>query len=542
MTASPKPESAFLLTATLIAIAVGLSASGPAAPDRPATDRPPRRDWPMFGGAPQRNQANPFAKNLPATWEVDAKKRKNIKWVADLGSKAYGGPVIAGGRIFVGTNNQNPRDKTLKKKERPFDKQARPIDLAILMCFRESDGKFLWQAVHEKLPGGAAVDWPYEGLCSMPAVEGDRLYYVSIRCEVICASVETGKAIWTFDMIKELGVFPHCASACSPLVVDDLVMIVTGNGVNEDHRSIPAPKALSFLAVNKKTGKPVWHDNSPTAKLVGVDRDKPGYLDRVKELKNRGEVLLHAQWSSPAAAVVNGKWQIVFPGGDGWLYAFTQQGKLIWKFDCNPKNAKHQASGRGARSEFVATPVIHDNRVYIGVGQDPEHNTGVGHLWCIDMTKKGDVSSELFDGDKIVKNANSAAVWHYGGAITDKKEQERLQRAYRFGRTISTCAVHDGLIYSADIGGILHCLDANTGKAQWTHDTDASIWASPYYADGKVYLGTDGRSVFVFQHGREKKVVATIEIDGRTRTALIANHGVLYLATENRLYAIANGR
>ncbi|MBI3822817.1 MAG: PQQ-binding-like beta-propeller repeat protein [Planctomycetes bacterium] len=345
---------AALLTATLLAAAVGFGAFAiPSAPERPAEKAPPPpREWPMFGGSPQRNQVNLVEKNLPISWEVDANKRKNIKWVADLGSKTHGGPVIAGGRIFVGTNNQRPRDPIwLKPRVDRLDRLVigkdgkpvlEPIDLGVLMCFRESDGKFLWQAVHEKLPTGTVNDWPYQGLCSMPVVEENRLYYVSNRCEVVCANVEDGKAIWTLDMIKELGVFPHAISACSPLIVDDLVMIVTSNGVNEDHIVPPDPKAPSFLAVHKKTGKPVWQDNSPTAKLVGVDHNKPGYLDLVKKLKNRGELLLHAQWSNPAFADVKGKPQVIFPGGDGWLYAFTPQGSLIWKFDCNPKDARFE--------------------------------------------------------------------------------------------------------------------------------------------------------------------------------------------------------
>lgn len=515
--------------------------------------KPPVRDWLMFGGTTQRNQVNLHVKNLPTTWNVEPGKRKNFKWVAELGSKAWAGPVIAGGRIFIGTNNQLLRDPKwtrprLGSKGKPlFDKLGKPvlepIDMGVLMCFREADGRFLWQAAHEKLATGSVNDWPYEGLCSMPAVEGDRLYYVSNRCEVICASVETGKAIWTLDMIKELGVFPHCASGCSPLIVDDLVMVVTGNGVNEDHIHIPAPKAPSFLAVNKKSGKRAWHDNSPTVKQVGIDRDQPDdFKKQVIKLKNRGELLLHAQWSSPAAALVNREWQIVFPGGDGWLYAFTPQGKLIWKFDANPKNATWHIAGRGDRSEFVGTPVIHNNRVYIGLGQDPEHGAGEGHLWCIDMTKKGDVSAELLDGDRIVKNPNSAAIWHYGGIIEDKKEQERLQRTYRFNRTVSTCAVHDGLVYAADIGGVLHCIDADTGKLQWEHDTEAMNYSSPYVADGKVYLGSDSKTVFVFQHGRQKKLLSEVEMPGRLRAVPVANNGALYLTTENRLCAIAHDR
>ena len=56
-------------------------------------------------------------------------------------------------------------------------------------------------------------------------------------------------------MMGELGVFPHNLSVCSPLVVGDLVFVVTANGVDEKHIDIPRPQAPSFIAVNKKTGE-----------------------------------------------------------------------------------------------------------------------------------------------------------------------------------------------------------------------------------------------------------------------------------------------
>ena len=531
--------TAITLAVIVAAVSVG-GMAGPSVPTPNHAANPAPRQWPMFGGTPQRNMVNPFEKNLPATWSVEDGKRKNIKWTVALGSKAYGVPVIAGGRVFVGTNNENPREK---KWDVIDPRTGKLIDLGVLMCFRESDGKFLWQAVHEKLPGGQVVDWPREGLCSAPVVEGERLYYVSNRGELTCAGVADGKAIWTLDIIKELGVFPHNCSACSPLIVDDLVMVVTGNGVDGDHTNIPAPQAPSFIAVHKRTGKVVWQDNTPTAKFVGVKQDK----QKFRELVNRGEMVAHAQWSSPASAVVNGKPQVIFLGGDGWIYAFDPRGKLIWKFDGNPKDAKYELSAKGTRNDFIAAPVIYKNRVYIGMGQDPEHERGVGHLWCIDMTKKGDVSPELVTDatvfpPKTKKNPNSAVVWHYGGAITDPVERKKKNRNYYFGRTMSTCAIHDGLLYIAELSGWMHCLDADTGVLQWTHDTDGAIWSSPYYADGKVFLGGDGKAVFVFEHGRKKKLLAEIEMEGRMRGIPVACNGVLYITPENRLYAIAQDK
>src|SRR5262249_29901465 len=141
------------------------------------------------------------------------------------------------------------------------------------------------------------------GVASTPAVDGDRLYYVSNRCEVICATLagkpDTHQAdiVWRLDMIKDLGVYPRMLASCSPLVVGDLVYVVTGNGVNSEHK-VPAPDAPSFVAVNKKDGTLAWKSNLP------------------------GKNIMDGQWSNPVYAESGGKGQVIFPGGDGWLYSF----------------------------------------------------------------------------------------------------------------------------------------------------------------------------------------------------------------------------
>jgi outer membrane protein assembly factor BamB len=486
------------------------------------------RIWPMYGGTVQRNMVNTVERNIPAEWEI--KTKKNVKWKAELGSQSYGNPVVAGGKIFLGTNNdglRNPRDAT-----KAADGRSNPIDMGVIMCFREADGKFLWQALHDKLESGRVNDWPLQGICSSPYVEGNRLYYVSNRCELVCADTEgladgnqgiqtekykeptDADIIWSYDMIKEDGVFPHNLAVCSPIVVGDLVFIVTGNGHDESHENIPNPKAPSFIAVDKKTGKLAWKDNSP------------------------GEGILHGQWSNPCYAEINGVGQVIFPGGDGWLRAFEPKtGKLVWKFDCNPKSAKYVLGGRGTRNEIIATPIVADNLVYVGVGQDPEHGEGVGHLWCIDPSKANannvDISpvNDNFNPKDPV-NKNSGLVWHHGG-VDDKSE-------FIFRRTMSTCAVVDGLCYAANLSGFLDCLDAKTGKLIWQHDMVSAIWGSPYVVDGKVFIGTDGGDVYVYQHGKEKKHLHTIEMDGPVLSTPIAINGTLYVMSRSTLFAIGH--
>jgi outer membrane protein assembly factor BamB len=444
------------------------------------------QDWPMWGGNPQRNMFSPI-KNLPSTWDVQT--GKHIKWKVELGSTSYGNPTVADGKIFVGTNNDNPRDPEITG------------DRGILMCFRESDGKFLWQAVSDKLEAG--YDWPEQGVCSSPAVEAKRLYYVTNRGELVCLDTEgflDGKndgnfqeetykgptdadIIWRLDMMKELGVFQHNMANSSPAIWGDLLFLETSNGYDENHEKITAPLAPSFIAVDKNTGKVVWQDNSP------------------------GKNILHGQWSSPALGEVAGAMQVFFPGGDGWLYGFeAKTGKRLWKFDLNPKDAVWPKT----RNYVISTPVFYEGRIFLAAGQDPENGEGIGHMYCIDPSKTGDITE-------------TGRIWQYD----------------KIRRSISTAAIGDGLVYISDFSGFLHCLDLNSGKPCWTFDMLAAIWGSPFAADGKVYLGDEDGDLAVFQAGKELKKIAEMNMENAVYGTPVAANGVLYVMTRTTLYAIS---
>jgi WD40 repeat protein len=88
-------------------------------------------DWPLYGGTPGRNMVAPLVHALPTEWDASPGGR-NIKWVAELGRRGHLPPAVADGRIYVPTNNARPRDPKIKGPR------------AVLMCFRESDGRFLW--------------------------------------------------------------------------------------------------------------------------------------------------------------------------------------------------------------------------------------------------------------------------------------------------------------------------------------------------------------------------------------------------------------
>ena len=230
---------------------------------------------------------------------------------------------------------------------------------------------------------------------------------------------------------------------------------------------------------------------------------------------------MHGQWSSPAFGIIKGVPQVIFPAGDGWLYAFDPPtGKPLWQFDANPKDSKYELGGKGTRSDFIGCPVVYDGKVYIGVGQDPEHMEGVGHFWCIDPAgKEGDISPDLVtDGRKFPPktkpNPNSGVVWHYGG----EDKRPFAHRDYVFSRTMSSACIVDDVVYISELAGYVNCLDEKTGKRYWVYDTKSQIWGSCYYADGKVFLGNEDGDVYVFRHD-PKPVVLESGADVAVRVA-----------------------
>jgi outer membrane protein assembly factor BamB len=453
-----------------------------------AAGDPGNNNWPMWGGTADRNMVSKMT-GLPTEWDV--KTKKNVKWVAQLGSQSYGNPVVSGGMVFVGTNNELLRDP----------KQGG--DRGVLMAFRESDGEFLWQHTHAKLESGRANDWPFQGVASSPLVIGDRLYYVSNRAVLFCVDIQgfrdnendgpvtnealTGQTnadvVWSFDMMEEVGAYPHNLANSSPVAHGDLIFVSTSNGHDESHVNVPSPRAPSIIAVDKNSGKLAWEDNS--------------VQDRI----------LHGQWSTPAVGTIGGVVQVVSAQGDGCVRGYeAQTGKKLWEFDTNPKDSVWPRT----RNELISTPVIYENQVFIANGQDPEHGEGVGHLYAIDAAKRGDITT-------------SGLIWHYD----------------KIRRSISTAAIADGLLYVADFSGFLHCVDAKTGQPFWTHDTFAAIWGSPILIGDKVYLGDEDGDVIVMQHGKEKKLIAEMNMGSAVYATPTPANGVLFMNNRTELFALA---
>lgn len=473
-------------------------------------------DQPLWG---QRYTRNMVSSEVRLPDGFDPKTGKNVKWSVPLGTSSYSTPVIAKGRILIGTNNDNPRDA------------AHIGDRGVLMCLDEQDGHLHWQCVVPKLPE-RADDWSRVGLVSTATVEGDRVYVLTNRGEIACLDLagladgnqgpfqdeashvtpedapaeqltsQDADILWLFDILGELGVHQHDAGHCSVLQYGQYLYACTSNGVDATHQFVPSPDAPSLIVIDKNTGK-----------LVATDGESIGPL------------IIHCTWSSPSAAEVNGQPLLFFAGGDAVCYAFQPwpdgakndvPGALrqVWRFDCDPAAPKQdvhrfQDDRQEGPSHISGMPVYSNGRIYLTVGGDIWHGKREAWVKCIDATKSGDVTE-------------SAEIWSYA-----------VER-----HCVCTPAVHDGRVYVTDCGGNVHCVNAATGEPFWVHRAGGEIWSSPLVADGKVYVGTRRGEFWVYADSPRLEIISETRLDDPINATPIAANGVLYLTTMSRLYAL----
>jgi len=431
--------------------------------------------------------------NPPVDW--DTTTGRNIAWSVALGNETYGRPVVADGAVYVGTDNARHLNPA-------FQEEA-----GVLMALNAKDGTFLWQDVAPRV-GRGLREFLLPSTTSAPHVEGNRLYYVTAECQLRCLDTQgfrdgendgpyrkevfqdeaAADIIWELDMCGRLGVFAHEATNSDVLPLGDLLMVGTSNGQNEGHTLVPSPRAPSLIAVDKHSGQVVW-------RAVGA-----------------GERVLHGQWSSPVAASVDGRIQVLYGGGDGWLRAYdAASGHETWRFDGNPKDARWlPRPGVLSRSFIVASPVFANGRAFVAMGQSPGHGNGPSFVHAISPDGQGDVT-------------RSRLLW----------------TSRDVGRVVGTPLEKDGLLYVGDVGGTVRCLDAATGALVWKHETNAAIWGCLLLAGDRLYVGNEEGTMTVLRAGRQKQLLAEIEMEAPLYSPPALMGDALYLATATRLYLIA---
>ncbi|EDY18230.1 Pyrrolo-quinoline quinone [Chthoniobacter flavus Ellin428] len=237
-----------------------------------------------------------------------------------------------------------------------------------------------------------------------------------------------------------------------------------------------------IVALDKMTGKTVWETKRST---------DYGDLAPDGTVKNEGD---YRKAFATCHVYMQGGQPILLSSGAKAHYAYDpRNGKEIWRFD---EPDAHSAATR---------PVVGDGLVYIPAG----------------FGKAGLLAIKL--GGHGVLSANDLA-WRMNKKAPNKP----------------SVTLVNGLLFTVNDGGIAACLDAKTGDVIWNERLGGNFSASPIYADGHMYAGNEEGKFYVFDAGRQFKVLATNEFPDGFMASPAVSGKALYLRTKTTLYRIEN--
>ena len=412
-------------------------------------------DQPQWGQYRSRNMVSEET-GLPES--CDPATGKNIKWSVPIGTQSYATPVVAQGRVIIGTNNDEPRDP--KHTE----------DGGVVLCLDEKDGHFCWQFVSPRLENDPYLDQPHIGLCSPATVENGRVYIVSNRAQVLCMSLlGHGEILWRFDMPSGVGSIRTTrhivrSSLTATIFISTRAMASTIRIA----RSVRPTHQASSCSINRPD------DSSPgTTKGSARTSFMPVGRPPRKAWSTADHLFSLAAATAPAMP-----WKHCEPGETGDQVVKL---KRAWRFDGDPTAPKkdihsYVTNRKESPSVISGMPVFYKNRIYVTLGGDIWWGKHEAWLQCIDAVGSGDISA-------------TNLVWSCP-----------LSR-----HCCATPAIYAGMVFVGDCGHQFHCIDAETGKPYWTEDVKGEVWGSALVADGRVYLGTRAAIYGLSQHRRIRR-------------------------------------
>lgn len=348
-----------------------------------------------------------------------------VVWRAKTGA-GYSSPAVAGGKVFA---------------------LVQDGDHEAVVCWDAEGGSELWRHRY-----AARFSNPESGTGphATPAVDGDRLYTVGGTGRFHCLEAATGKVLWAHDLLEEFQVKnQEYGVSFSPLIEGTLVITLPGGAGGN-----------SVAAFDRQDGRLVWKSGD----------DRAGY-------------------SSPVAATLAGRRQLVVLTAEALHGLDPADGKPLWKFpwpsfkDCN-----------------VATPIVVGDYVFISTG----YSKGCALLEIAADARGAFHARPVYEHNRMRNHFSTCVL--YGEHLYGFDESFLVCMELRSGRVLwkkrgfgkGSLLVADGKLVVLGEGGNLALAEASPDRyrelASCTVLGD-KCWSMPALARGRLYVRDEDQIV-----------------------------------------------
>ncbi len=488
------------MTRLLLALALAAGAG--------AAEQPKPVNWPQFRG-PHGGGVAADGVSYPTRFGPS----NNLLWKTAL-PVGHSSPCVWGDRIFL--TGFEPATKKLET-----------------IALDRKSGEIVWR----QAAPATAIEKVHENsnpATGTPTTDGERVYSFFASCGMICYDV-AGKELWTFPLPMPQTMF---GTGTSPIVAGDLVLL------NVDYRPKPA-----LVALNRRTGETVWK------RELAVTRE--GYATPIVWSQDgQDEVIVHSMQRVTAYALKDGtqRWWVTVMSnaaatpvvGDGRLFVSTwmvggepSDRVVLPTFDELLKKYDKDKDGMISKEEFPADLSFLKRT---DAGDIPGADVKIKPFFDnLDQNKDGKISRfewamvELFSKRPVEHGLLAIKP----GGQGDVTKTHVAWRDPKGTPEVPSPLFYHGRVYQVRDGGIISCLDAETGKLIYRERLGApgAYFSSPVAGDGKVYVASLRGVVTVIDGGDKFQVVEHNDLKEPIAATPALVDGVIYVRTDKHLFA-----
>jgi outer membrane protein assembly factor BamB len=333
-----------------------------------------------------------------------------------------------------------------------------------------------------------------------------------VSCRVICINRKDGTIAWTTEVHRQQ----------------------TGPMRKQNSYATPTP------VTDGKQVYSVFYDGTVTAvdfsgKLVWKNSDLKFFS-------------LHGLGASPILA--NGQVIMPFDGSSreetrvGWKVPWEKA--VILSLDAGNGSVRWKGTRGKSRVGHVTPILINNGNQLVSAGGDRVQGFDVmtgRRIWSVYSQGEG-VTPSPVAGDGLIYTSSgfeapTLRAIRFGGK-GDVTETHIAWEQKRGVAALSSLLYIKPYLYSISRDNILHCLDASSGKIIWMQRLSGVHWASPVYADGRIYILSEEGVTLVLRPGAKYAEVARNDISVTCLASMAVSQGNFYIRSDQDLYCIGN--